>query len=81
MVDYDRRGSIAPHHRFNGTLQNSTAKAAIIDADVLGRVAMTELLEYAIARLQALPESEQDAIAWVVDNFIPILNWSPQNGN
>lgn len=34
--------------------------------EVLGGVAMTELLECAIARLQALPESEQDAIAAMI---------------
>lgn len=33
---------------------------------MLGRLAMTELLERAIARLQALPESEQDAIAAMI---------------
>lgn len=32
----------------------------------LSGVAMTELLERAIARLQALPESEQDAIAAMI---------------
>jgi hypothetical protein len=32
----------------------------------LSRVAMTELLERAIARLQALPESEQNAIASII---------------
>ena len=33
---------------------------------MLSGVAMTELLERAIARLQALPESEQDAIAAII---------------